>query len=538
MLVGDDEVVVNEGNVSEMLDSTNWKLRKAAYDVLINLAVKKVEGRTPSNDISSSDIHSCIKSALPRMVQDKNPSALDSALRLAFLNANLCAEGCDPDQVTAVVSSIVTGSALSATRPSTAKLVDAVLMKIMEVTREEPSSIHIVSESLLEHGITSKKPKVVIKSVAIILDAAKAFGASTLPLTKIKSSTSKLLSHSNGNVRDNTIQILAEICRAVGSKDPLSDVVEAMKTSQASELDALLTKQPEQLPPEVGLRYATTFSESAPDALEALQAGAAEDSAARYEAREAVNIFDALKDTDYKAKLKEAKWSEKTAALDILIRCGGETPYKLKQPSSSVNYNPLISDLKKLLSHTHFAVRSKAMQALGMLGEGVGEKLFSHLKPLVPVLLGMMKDKKVTRATNACLDALFGKVIGFSHLLEEEDGLPVILNEKKQKSPLVRQVALAFVLRCIERSETAGPRGALSESSAEKITDLCILKLKDSDTNVRNECNTVIRGLLNHEDSRIVSVAMKCANNLKQNNPRAFKAIMAKAMQKSHEDPL
>ena len=287
-----------------------------------------------------------LKSALPRMVQDKNPSALDSALRLAFLNANLCAEGCDPDQVTAVVSSIVTGSALSATRLSTAKLVDAVLMKIMEVTHEEPSSIHIVSESLLEHGITSKKPKVVIKSVAIILDAAKAFGASTLPLTKIKSSTSKLLSHSNGNVRDNTIQILAEICRAVGSKDPLSDVVEAMKTSQASKLDALLTKQPEQLPPEVGLRYATTFSESAPDALEALQAGAAEDSAARYEAREAVNIFDALKDTDYKAKLKEAKWSKKTATLDILIRCGGETPYKLKQPSSSVNYNPLISDLK------------------------------------------------------------------------------------------------------------------------------------------------------------------------------------------------
>ena len=63
------------------------------------------------------------------------------------------------------------------------------------------------------------------------------------------------------------------------------------------------------------------------------------------------------------------------------------------------------------------------MQALGMLGEGVGEKLFSHLKNLVPVLLGMMKDKKVTRATNACLDALFGKVIGSSHLLEEEDGL-------------------------------------------------------------------------------------------------------------------
>jgi hypothetical protein len=527
VLVGDDEIVVNEETVSEMLDSKNWKLRKASYDVLVNLMVEKTKGKTPANDMDSDDIHVCINASLPQMAKDTNPSALDSALRLVFLYVDYCMKGCDPDQVKKMVTSVVTGSALSATRPSTAKLVEAVLMKIMEVSRNEPTSIHIVVELLLGHGITSKKPKVVVKSVAMILDAARAFGAATLPLSKIQSSASKMLSHTNGGVRDSTIQILAEICRAVGSKDPLSDIIESMRSAQVSELDALLSKQSEPLPPEIGLRYATSSSASAPDALELLKAGAADDAAARFEEREPVNIFDSLKGTDYKAKMKEKKWSEKTGALDILIKCGGETPYKLMQPSSYVNYNPLISDLNKLLSHTHFAVRSKTMQALGMLAEGVGEKLFSHLKPLLLVLLGLMKDKKVTRASNACLDALFGNVIGFSHMLEKEDGLSIILNEKKQKSALVRQSSLAFVARCVERSEKAGPRGVLNRSHAEGIAELCIKKLKDSEAIVRTECLTVLKALLNHDDESIESTALQCTRGLEQSNPRAYKAIFS-----------
>ena len=527
VLVGDDEIVVNEETVSEMLDSKNWKLRKASYDVLVNLMVEKTKGKTPANDMDSDDIHVCINASLPQMAKDTNPSALDSALRLVFLYVDYCMKGCDPDQVKKMVTSVVTGSALSATRPSTAKLVEAVLMKIMEVSRNEPTSIHIVVELLLGHGITSKKPKVVVKSVAMILDAARAFGAATLPLSKIQSSASKMLSHTNGGVRDSTIQILAEICRAVGSKDPLSDIIESMRSAQVSELDALLSKQSEPSPPEIGLRYATSSSASAPDALELLKAGAADDAAARFEEREPVNIFDSLKGTDYKAKMKEKKWSEKTGALDILIKCGGETPYKLMQPSSYVNYNPLISDLNKLLSHTHFAVRSKTMQALGMLAEGVGEKLFSHLKPLLLVLLGLMKDKKVTRASNACLDALFGNVIGFSHMLEKEDGLSIILNEKKQKSALVRQSSLAFVARCVERSEKAGPRGVLNRSHAEGIAELCIKKLKDSEAIVRTECLTVLKALLNHDDESIESTALQCTRGLEQSNPRAYKAIFS-----------
>ena len=534
----DDDNTITAENVSEMISSKNWKLRKASYDVLSILITNKTKGRSPANDLDDDDFHACIKSSLAQMAKDSNASALDSALRVIFLYIDYCKGGCDPDQIAPLASSIVTGPALNATRPSTAKLVESVLMKIMEVSRGDPSSIHIVVDNLLESGLSSKKPKVVIKSVNMILDAGRAFGAATLPLSKITSSASKMLSHINGSVRDSGINILAEICRAVGSKDPLSDVIESMKKAQVSELDALLSGQSDSFPPTIGLRYSTTSSASASNALEELHAGAAEDAAARFAAREPVNIFDALKRTDYRTKLKEAKWSEKTGALDILMKCGGETPYKLVQPSSSANYNSLISEIKQLLSHSHFAVRSKAMLSLGMLAEGVGEKLFSNLKPLLLVLLGLMKDKKVTRATNTCLDQFFGNVVGFTHLLDKEDGLHVILNEKKEKSVLVRQSSLAFVGRCINRSEQAGNRGGLDEHLTERIVELCITKLSDSDTNVRKESMTVIKTLLGHHDELIVLEATRCSKGLEQSNPRAYKAIYSSSANGNSRPPL
>uniref|UniRef100_A0A7S3Q8W0 TOG domain-containing protein n=1 Tax=Chaetoceros debilis TaxID=122233 RepID=A0A7S3Q8W0_9STRA len=465
------------------------------------------------------------------MLKDSNASALDSALRLAFGYLDFCEGGCNPEQVTALATSIVTGPALAATRPSSAKLTDCTLMKMMEVSRGEPSSIHTVVELLLTHGITSRKPKVVMKSVAMILEAAKTFGAATLPLSKVSSSAPKMLSHVNGTVRDNGIQILAEICRAVGSKDALSNVIEAMKSAQVAELDQHLSKQPDALPPSVGLRYVEESSST--NALDDLQAGSEADAAQRLAARKAVNLFEALRGSEYKEKMKQVKWSEKVAALDILLKCGGEKPYKLAQPSSSANYVPLISELKKLLKHTHFAVKSKTIAAINMICEGVGEKLFAHLKPMLSILLNLCKDKKVTKASQNGLDVLFGNIIGFSHLIDKEDGLPPFLNEKKEKSTIVRQISLSFLLRCIERCDSAGPRGYLDEELASNVANLCVDKTKDSDSGVRKEAIAALKGLLNYGDEGIQAVAMDSVGKLERDNPRAYKSLMSSHSQSS-----
>ena len=522
-----DDILVTEENVAEYIDSKNWKLRKASYDVIEEVLDKKTKGRVPVNDMPGSEIHECISDSLiPRMAKDSNASALDSALRFVFGYIDYCSKGCDPSLVSSLVTSIVTGPALSATRPSTSKIVDAVLMKVMQVSRNEPSSIHIVVEHLLDHGITSKKPKVVLKSTGMILDAAKSFGAATLPLAKVTASAEKMLSNTNGDVRDNGINILAEICRVVGSKDPLAEIVQSMKTAQVSELDALLSSQPNAISPLIGLRYAETLSSST-NALELLQAGANENAAAKFAAREPVNIFNDLRETEYKSRMKAVKWSEKVGALDILLHCGGEQPYKLAQPSSSINYNALIAEMKKLLSHTHFAVKTKALLVLGMLAEGVGEKLFSHMRPLLAGLLELSKDKKVATATETCLDRFFDNIVGFSHLLDKDDGLATWMNEKKQKNVIVRKATLSFLERCVKQSRHAKARGFLDEDTARKVGAMCIGKMKDTDASVRDAASSVLIAMLGHPDEPIQEAALSSAKELEQSNPRAFKTLLS-----------
>ena len=134
------------------------------------------------------------------------------------------------------------------------------------------------------------------------------------------------------------------------------------------------------------------------------------------------------------------------AALTIVLTCGGEKPYKLVQPSSSVNYAALISDMKSTLSHTHFAVCGKAMEVLSMLAEGVGEKLYPNLRPLLPKLFQLSKDKKLTKSVSACLDSFFGNVLSFEHILDSDGAIPEATEERKEKNALVNWETIVVVI--------------------------------------------------------------------------------------------
>jgi cytoskeleton-associated protein 5 len=519
-----EDITVTETNVGDYIYSKNWKLRKASYDVLEEILVRKMKGRNPMNDVDSREIDQCVTdSLLVEMGKDSNASALDSGLRFLFGFIDFCKKGSDPDTITPLIASIVTGPAMTSARPSTVKSVEAVLMKAMQVSKSKPSSIHIVVGMLLDHGITSRNPKVVSKSVAIMLDAARAFGVAHLPLSKVIASSDKILSHPNGEVREYGINILAELCRSFGSKEPISDLLSRMKPAQVSELDALLSAQRGTQQPSIGLRFDNSCPQS--NVLEILQAGAVADAAEKFALREPVNIFDALRETDYYQKMKEAKWSEKVNALDTLLRCGGEKPYKLTQPSSSVNYKTLISDLKKLLSHTHYAVKSKSALALAMLAEGVGSKLFSHLRPLLLTLVDLTKDKKIATSIEICLDSLFDNVIGFSHLLEEEGGLISVLDEKKQKNALIRKTALSYLNRCVKRSADAKGRGTIDSENVNHVFTLCVEKASDSDAGVRREASSLLTELLSHPDESVQRLTSSLSQDLEQTNSRVFKLL-------------
>ena len=434
-----DEIIVTLETVHDALGSKNWKFRRAAYELLLKLVNDEANGRDARNIVNSDQVLQSLDELVPSMLKESNAAALDSALRFVLVYADHCTGASNASQAQSISEMLTSGPALSSSRPSTSKLVKPLYLKLMEVGNEGVASIHAVVESLLALGLTSKKPKVVANSVLLILDAAHAFGAASLPLGKISLNASKMLEHSNRNVRGTAINILAEICRAVGSKDPLEEVISKMKSAQVSELDSLLAKQSDPVSPTVGLRHQTS-GPSPGDALAVLQAGAEAAAADSYASRKSVNIFKELNETEFAAKMKEKKWSEKAGALDILLKCGGEKPYKLEQPSNSVNYCELIHELKRLLEHTHFAVKSKSMNALAMLAEGVGEKLFPFLRPLLLPVILLSKDKKLKTPTKNCVDVLFGNILTFDHLLDKEDGLPSVLDEKVEKTLLFDRV--------------------------------------------------------------------------------------------------
>jgi len=531
-----DAPLVARETLQESLASKDWKVRKASYEMLSSILQDMANSDDPSNSIEANTLMPSLDEAIPTMVKDSNAAALDAALNFATLYADYCRGASSSSQASSIIASLYKGSGLSSSRPTTTKLARALPLKLMEVGKDGPSSVHSVVEVLLHQGLASRKPKVVINSVNLVLDAAKSFGAGSLPVASVASSAPKILGHSNATVREAGMNIIAEICRALGSKEPLQSVMDTLKPAQMSQLDSLLEKQPEPTPPQVGLRHGNDRGDktnASGDVLAALEAGAKEAAAKKLASRKAVNIFELLPTTEYASKLKEAKWSEKTGALDILIQCGGEQPYKLVQPSSTVSYTDLIRDLRKLLEHTHFAVNSKAMAAIGMLAEGVGEKLFPNFRPMLLQLTGLSKDKKLTKAVGKCLDSIFGNVLGFDHLLDKSDALPTALDERKQKNALARTSTLEFLGRCIERGESAGPRGTLTPDAAENVAKLACLKLKDSDAQPRKAAMAILQALRRIENEDVANLVHDVITELKTDNPRAYKTLTTSSSGKS-----
>lgn len=527
-----EAITVTKENLSECLGSKDWKVRKQAYTLLRQEIVSAGGPSGPMGDVDGNAILPGLDDMIASTcLMDKNANALETAMSLSTDYADYCKGAMDSEQAEKMVVSLVKGSGFTCPRPSAAKVAEALVIKIMEVGNDA-QSLNVVIGVLLEQGIVARKPKIVQMSCNIILKAAHAFGAASLPLAAITQVLPKLLSNANKKIRDVALEILAELCRALGSKDPMEEVISTLKKAQESDLDAMLKKQPEPSPAGVGLRSRRQVvggggdTESPENALAALQASAKELEAERFAKRPAVNVLEEMNKTEYASKLKLAKWSEKVAGLKMILEAGGETPYKLVQPSRSVNYAPLISDIKSLLTHTHFAVVSKAMEVLAMLAQGVGERLFPNLRPLLPKLLQLSKDKKLTKSAASCLDAFFGHVLSFAHLLDADSAIPDAVTERKEKNALARTSALDFLARSVTRGESAGPRGSLTASDAEATAMLACDKLKDSDANVRKMAINVLKALQAVDDAAVKKRVEGVIKELEDTNPRVFKSLV------------
>ena len=523
------EIIITLEGLDESLKSTNWQMRKAAY-VFLNERMRALSIDTaPSNLLSTISVYDSLDQAIIQCLNDKNAGALDAALTLSITYADTCQDASSDDAISQIMKSLLKGPAFLSARSSTLTSTEELVLKLIEISRDDSSSIQDIFDLIQLHGLKSVKPKVVIFSAKLILKAVQSFGASVLPIQALKASSEGLVAHSNAQAREIGMQLLAEICRALGSKGTVQILIDKLKTAQQSQLDSLLMDMSTSVPSRRLRRNIGPISSYSPDeALAAMKKSQEEDEIRRLASRPAVNLFHALSQTCYKDKIKLEKWSEKVAALDALIGAGGEQPFKLCQPSSSNDYTELISELKKLLSHTHFAVCSKSLAALGMFAEGVGEKMFHHLRLLIPTFVSLFKDKKVINAVGSCLDKMFANVFSFEHLLDSKDSLPSSIDEKKQKNALVRKHCLEYLTRCIQSSGTYGTRGEITIQYTNDISKLACESLADSDAATRKAGTDVLLALLNNKEEAIATAAKKAVTSqLQTTNPRALKSLMS-----------
>lgn len=518
-----NEIQVTEKDLPSALVDKSWKVRCEAFMLLDRVLQSKLSNTNVIQD--SSVIMEGLDSSVLSFGLENNASALDKALSFLLSYADHCTKAGDAEHAAKIVLSLFQKNAFSS-RPTTLKLATSVTLKLMEVGSEGASSIHSIVEVILDKGIGSKKPKVVQAAADLLLEASLSFGASSLPLATLKAKLPTCIEHSNAKVRDIGLKLVAEICRLLGSKEAFTDVVEAMKPSQVKDLDAMMASQPEATPIRVGLRHSRKKqNSSSKEALAVLEAGGKALEAQRYAARPAIDLLSELRKTDYKQLLEMQKWSQKVAALNKVIECAGEKPYKLVKPTSSRVFAELVSDLRKQLTHTHFAVSSKAMAVLSVLAEGAGDGLYPNMKPLLPLLFQLSKDKKLTKAVMGCLDSLYGNVLSLEHILDPDDGLPTAVDEKKQKNALARSTCLLYLQRCIDRKESAGPRGEITTKAAAAAAVLCAKKLEDSDASVRKSAFQAMISLQHTGDAQINLQVHSVVEGLKSSNPRAYKNL-------------
>jgi cytoskeleton-associated protein 5 len=518
------EIKVTLENLEESLKSTNWQYRKESYIFLTERMQSMVSNCDAMNQLNADTVFTSLDSFVCKALNEKTAGAHDAALSLAIMFTDSCKESCTEECLRSITSALLKGTAFASSRKTTMTLAEDLVLKMIEVSPENSSSIQTTCDLIQQHGLKSKKPKVVLFSAKLILRAVQEFGVTALPVPALSSISELLISNSNNEVRETGINIMAEVCRALGSKSILQSQIDKMKPALQSQLDELLTSKPTPSIPIRSLRCQK--SQSAGDATPAMkQLSEADVKAQMFASRAAVNLFEVLPKTSYKEKIKLEKWSEKCAALDDLIKAGGEQPFKLVPPSATVNYVTIIRELSKLLGHTHCAVVSKSLESLGMLAEGVGEDLYPQLRPLISTLAGLFKDKKVCKAVASCLDKMYGNVFSFGHLLDSKDSLPSSLDEKVQKNALARASVLDYLGRCVSVKQSHGNRGQLTPEYAEQLCKLGCSKLQDSDAATRKAATNLLVLLLKFDDDAISSIAKDSTASLQTSNPRVFKSL-------------
>ena len=453
------DVVSTEEPSSAPLDSRlidkNWKVRKGAFETLKRMF--------ESNDPEASKYIDLF----PKLAQDANASALDSGLEaiVAFVSNE---KYTIPSNIVPALMKNVIDKGFSG-RPGTVKTSEALVLLLVQVEQAE-----CVIEQLIA-GLKHKKPKVPPLCVSTITNCMEAFGPRIISFALLKPHLVAMCESTTRNVRPNAMKLLMEIYRWVGPT-LLADVISSIRPAQQTEYNnSIADITPGQAVPTMALRGAR-LPAKAKKGADSSGVGATESTLDPREFAETVNLLDKLAKSEFKKKLALPKWSEKVAALNIVLELIGPVP-KLENGE----YFELVGTLKRLLAESNINIVGKAINVLGALADGLRKGFAPHAKQTYSTLLQKLSDKKsvVLVATNSALDLYQQHCVPLDVMLE--DVRNVCLGTKI-KAPQARVQAIQFIQRAIDTKNVdlnANP------SLTEELTNLGATLISDTDPKVR-----------------------------------------------------
>ncbi|KDO33632.1 hypothetical protein SPRG_19253 [Saprolegnia parasitica CBS 223.65] len=471
----------------------NWKVRKEAYDDL-KLAFETGRGVDGGNPIEF----------FGKMVDDSNAAAMEAGLAAVLAYT----KEATPQQwsnsviartMTKVIDKCFTG------RPGTVKLAEELVLEYIHQGGAEDTIAALIE------GTKNKKPKAPPLCVSLMLEALKTFGPRVVPIPPLKAALPALCESTVNNVRPTALKVICELYRWTGA--PLiQDIVNGLRPAQKTEYEELIKDiTPGQATVTRYVKGKEPRAAPAPRGAPGRAAAAAAPVAATMDPRdfaETIDLLAKLPKTEFKAKLALPKWSEKVAALQIILDTVGSVP-KL----ANGDYGDLVHTLKLCMQDANVNITAKSIEVLGVLADGVRKPFSQYARLMLPLLLKKLSDKKslILNATHQTLDMFLQHALPLDAMMDE---IKLSVDGATNKIPAARGQTISF---CSARSQ---------RTLMKTLGELFASGIDDSDPGLRKAGVEAMVTLVESSDSagRMVKATL---DGLEKRQPRSYKTIEA-----------
>ncbi|KAF0689123.1 Aste57867_19395 [Aphanomyces stellatus] len=496
----DDPALQMEELEAKVADK-NWKVRKEVYD---DLKAAFETGR-PIEGGNVAELFG-------KMVDDSNAAAMECGLAAVLAYAVQVRPQDWNNGIAGRVMPKVIDKGFSG-RPGTVKLAEELVLELVHLGSAEDTIA-----ALLE-GTKNKKPKVPPLCVNSILEAFKTFGPRVVPVPPVKKELKTLCESTVNNVRPTALKLIGELYRWTGPS-LVQDIVATLRPAQQTEYETMIKDiTPGQAAP---VRYVKGKEPKAAPAKAKGKGGGSGPAAAvdnaidPREFAETVDLMAKLPKTEFKAKMALPKWSEKVAALQIVLDTIGSVP-KL---ANNGDFGDLVQQLKICTQDSNVNIVAKSIEVLGVLADGLRRHFAQYARIMLPVLLRKLSDKKsnVLNATHQSLDMFQQHALSIDNMMDELKTTVDATN----KIPAARAQGVIFIQRQITKKTINVADTALMKTCGELFAT-CI---EDSDPGLRKAGVDAMVTLVQSSDQapRMVKSTLEI---LEKRQARSYKVIEA-----------